>query len=125
MPRRRAQADSDETAEETAPKPKPAAKKTSRKVATPDTGIIETKEEPRPEPVMPPAHREEGAPNGIILESGESLVIEGDDDGTYVTVSRDVYRKITPYNARRPTYILLYPRGAKILKSKLEPAPKK
>lgn len=100
----------------------PAAK--SRKVATPDSGAVETKEQPQPERPTPPATYPEGVPDGIILEPGAPVVIEGEDDGAAIIVSRNVYRKIIPFNAKRPTYILLYARGTQVLKSRLQPAPK-
>lgn len=106
--------------EEEQPEPiAPAAK--SRKVATPDTGVVETKEQPRPERPTPPASAPEGVPDGIILEPGDPVRIEGDDDGVAIIVSRNVYRKIIPFNAKRPTYILLYARGTQVLKSRLQP----
>lgn len=100
--------------------------RTSRKVDTPDVGVVETKEEPRPaKPTMmanraPQKPYVEGVPNGIIIEPGEDVYLEGDDDGVTVTVSRDVYRKVQPSNTRRPSYVLLYPRGAKVVKSTLQ-----
>lgn len=106
---------------EPAPEPVAAKATTSRKVETPDTGVVETKEQPQPARPIPPSSLREGVPDGIILEQGQPVMIEGDDDGVAIIVSRDVYRKIIPFNANRPTYILLYARGTKVLKSRLQP----
>ena len=110
-------------APEPEPVPEPVAAKdtTSRKVETPDTGVVETKEQPQPARPVPPSSLREGVPDGIILNQNDPVVIEGDDDGVSIIVSRDVYRKIIPFNANRPTYILLYARGTKVLKSRLQP----
>lgn len=95
----------------------------SRQVVSDDVGPVETKEEPRPAPkpvlATPPA-AVEGVPNGIILEPNEDVYLEGDDDGIAVVVSRDVYRKTYPYGSRRPSYLLLYPRGARVAKTALQ-----
>lgn len=120
------------TSKKTVAAPKPTTSttpvvepRTSREVVADDIGVVETKEEPQPAHPLPQTsvHRE-GVPNGIILKAGDPVVLEGDDDGITVTVTRDVYRAIYPYGARRPTYILLYPRGAKVVKSLLQSAPK-
>lgn len=92
--------------------------KAARAVST-DVGVVDTKEAPRPQ------IRQEGAPDGLILEPGEPVVVEGDDFGQFIVVKQDVYRKAFPNNARRPSYILLYTRGSQILKSQLAPAKKK
>ena len=121
MPRRRPRP-VDETPDVETPdvvaKPTP-----SRKVDTPDTGVIETKEEPQPVKPAPATeqwdHRE-GVPSGVILGPNDPITLEGDDDGITVTVSRDVYRKVYPQGARRPSYILLYPRGMRVVKSLLQ-----
>ncbi len=122
MPRPRPQGDPKVTNNDDTPEPevvKPAKPRTSRKVDTPDTGVIETKEEPQPAPVFRTDHRE-GVPNGLIIGQHDPLMLEGDDDGISITVTRDVYRKVYPYGSRRPSYILLYPRGAKVAKSLLQ-----
>lgn len=90
----------------------------ARAVST-DVGVVDTKEAPRPQ------IRQEGAPDGLILEPGEPVIIEGDDFGHFIVVKQDVYRKAFPNNARRPSYIMLYARGSQILKSQLAPAKKK
>lgn len=117
------EAEKDDTQPEPVKETKP---RTSRKVDTPDVGVVETKEEPRPvKPNMmanraPQKPYQEGVPNGIIIEPGQDVYLEGDDDGITVTVSRDVYSKVQPRGARRPSYILLYPRGTKVVKSMLQ-----
>lgn len=126
MPRRRPRPVS--PVEDTAPvdvvttedKPVKAEKPKPRTVKS-DLGTMETKEAPQPPQPKPyvPAHQE-GIPNGIILEPKEAVRLEGDDDGVTVTVSRDVYRKVYPQGALRPSYVLLYPRGAKVMKSLLQ-----
>lgn len=87
-----------------------------REVAS-DVGVVDTKEHPQPD-----YSHVEGVPDGIILAPGEPLRLEGDDDGTAVTVTRDVYRVVYPLGARRPTYVLLYPRGRMVPKSLLQSA---
>lgn len=61
----------------------------------------------------------EAIPNGLILGPDEPLRIEGSADNLEVVVSRDVYRIAYPGGSRRPSFMLLYPRGARILKSTL------
>lgn len=97
------------------PEPKVAAKapRKASKTITTDLGTVETKEEPQP--FIP----HWTAPNGLILEASEPVRIEADDCGTYVVVRRDVYREVYPANSKRPSYFLLYNKGAKVLKSTL------
>jgi len=104
---------------EAAPEPvQEAAPKRSRAVKTKDAGIVETKEQPQPS--APVAARREGEPNGIIIGPNDPVRIEGDDLGQEILVTQDVYRMSFPYGSRRPSYILLYPRGTKVLKSTLQ-----
>ena len=95
------------------PEPKQKASKT---IAT-DIGPVETKEQPRP------VIRDEGAPSGMILEPDEPIRLEGDDAGIAVIVRRDVYRKYYPRGTKRPSYMLLYKSGARVLKSTLMQIP--
>lgn len=92
--------------------------KAARAIST-DLGVVDTKEAPRPQIYQ------EGAPEGLILEPNDPVLIEGDDFGHFIVVKQDVYRKTFPNNARRPSYVLLYARGTQILKSQLAPAKKK
>lgn len=95
----------------------PAPKvKASRAVAT-DIGVVETKEAPRP------VYRDENAPNGMIIEEGEPIRLEGEDDGVAIIVKRDVYRRYYPRGTTRPSYMLLYKSGSRILKSTLKQIP--
>lgn len=96
---------------------KTSAPKRSRAVKTTDVGIVETKEAPRPD-ISTYDHREP-APKGIILGPNDPVKIEGEDLGQEVLVTQDVYRMTWPGGTRRPSYILLYPRGARVLKSTL------
>lgn len=91
--------------------------KRSRAVKTADVGIVETKE--APQPTSPVYETREPAPKGIILGPNDPVKIEGDDLGQEVLVTQDVYRLTWPGGTKRPSYILLYPRGAKVLKSTL------
>lgn len=95
---------------------KPAPKR-SRAVKTADVGIVETKE--APQPVVPAYASREPAPKGIIIGPNDPVKIEGDDLGHEVLITQDVYRMVFPGSSKRPSYILLYPRGAKVLKSTL------
>ena len=81
-----------------------------------DFGVVETKE--LPQPVMY-EQRREGEPNGLILRGDEPIRIEGKDDGVEIIVKRDVFREVYPSGTRRPTYILLYAKGTRVLKSVL------
>ncbi len=102
-----------------------------------DVGVVETKEEPQPvvaskpvespvaeKPVETPAPPKyvvhEVAPKGLILEAGEPLRIEGEVDGHEIIVLRDIYRRVYPSSAKRPSYLLVYPRGARVPKSLLQ-----
>lgn len=85
----------------------------SKKVST-DLGVVDTKEEPRP---YTPHWT---APNGLILQANDPIKIEADDHGTYVVVKQDVYREVYPTNSKRPSYFLLYNKGAHVLKSTLQ-----
>ena len=93
------------------------APKRSRAVKTADVGIVETKE--APQPANPVYESREPAPKGIILGPDDPVKIEGDDLGQEVLVTQDVYRITWPGGTKRPSYILLYPRGTKVLKSTL------
>jgi hypothetical protein len=90
----------------------------SKTIAT-EVGPVTTKEAPRPENPL------DGVPDGLILEPNEPLRIEGDDMGNIVIVKRDIYRKTFPRRASRPSYVLVYPRGARVLKSTLVPITEK
>lgn len=136
MPRRRAsiqapsknetdnsivQSDSQETADEVVVEESVEAEivveapvKQSKTIAT-EVGPITTKEAPRPENPL------DGVPDGLILEPNDPLRIEGDDMGNVVIVKRDIYRKVFPRRSTRPSYVLVYPRGAQVLKSTLVP----
>lgn len=107
--------DVQEVVEEVVEKPAP---KRSRAVKTADVGMVETKEAPQPAPAAYMSR--EPAPKGIIIGPGEPVRIEGDDLGLEVLVTQDVYQMSFPGNAKRPSYVLLYPRGTKVLKSTLE-----
>lgn len=113
--------DSNETLVADTPTPEPevpvdAPVEASRTVSTP-AGPVETKEAPQP------SYRPEGAPNGLILKQGDPVRLEGEDAGIAVIVKRDVYREVYPSNSRRPSYVLVYPRGARVLKSTLQRLP--
>ena len=99
---------------EAAPEPAP---KRPRAVKT-TVGMVETKE--APQPAVDPYVAREPAPPGIILSADEPLRLEGNDMGVEVLVTQDVYRMTFPNGARRPSYILLYPRGARVPKTLLE-----
>ena len=94
---------------------KPAKATTPRKPRSVKTevGPVETKEAPQP-------FIHEVAPKGLILEANEPLRIEGDVDGNDIVVAQDVYRRVYPASARRPSYLLVYPRGARVPKSILQ-----
>lgn len=62
----------------------------------------------------------ESIPSGLILGPKEPLRIEGESDGLDVIVSRDIYRVVYPGGSKRPSFVLLHPRGARILKSTLQ-----
>lgn len=49
----------------------------------------------------------EGVPEGRILEEGEDYTFEGEQVGNMVIVKEDVYRRVIPRGAKRPSYILL------------------
>lgn len=86
-------------------------------VVDPAPLLVETKIQPHPQ--MRSQDVREGVPNGLILGPDDPIRLEGEDTGTEVIVSRDVYRKVYPRNTKRPTYILLYPRGTRVVKSTL------
>lgn len=92
---------------------------TQSKTISTDVGPVTTKEQPQP--TMPL----EGVPDGIILGPDDPLRIEAEDHGIIVIVKRDVYRMTYPRRSKRPSYILLYPRGSQVLKSTLVPLPEK
>lgn len=56
----------------------------------------------------------EGEPDGLILEPDEEERYEGTETGNMVTITRDVYRKVFPHGALRPTYIRLYKAGTQV-----------
>ena len=93
------------------------APKRSRAVKAADVGIVETKE--APQPTRPVYDTREPAPKGIVLGPDDPVKIEGDDMGQEVLVTQDVYRITWPVGTKRPSYILLYSRGKKVLKSTL------
>lgn len=78
-----------------------------------DVGPVETKEAPQP-------FVHEVAPKGLILEANEPLRLEGEVVGGDIVVAQDVYRRVYPASARRPSYLLVYPRGARVPKSILQ-----
>jgi hypothetical protein len=81
--------------------------------------VVETKIQPHTE-VREQYVQREGEPNGLILGPDDPVILEGEDTGTEVVISRDIFRRVYPRNTRRPTYILLYPKGARIAKSTLQ-----
>ena len=89
----------------------------ARVVADPEVGTVQTKELPHPAPVV---RAEEPAPEGIVLEVGEPIRIEGDESDTDVLVTKDVYRRVVPPNARRPSFVLLYAKGTRVAKTTLQ-----
>jgi hypothetical protein len=95
----------------------PARKEKAPRAVATDIGVVETKEAPRP------AYRDEGAPSGMILEPNEPIRLEGEDAGIAVIVKRDVYRKFYPRGTKRPSYMLLYKSGSRVLKSTLMQIP--
>ena len=95
----------------------PAPKEKAPRAVATDIGTVETKEAPRP------SYRDEGAPNGLILEEGEPVRLEGEDDGVAIVVKRDVYRRYYPRGTTRPSYMLLHKGGSRILKSTLKQVP--
>jgi hypothetical protein len=89
------------------------------KTLSTEVGPVTTKEQPKPEsPAV-------GVPDGLILGPNEPLRIEGEDMGNVVIVKRDIYRQVFPRRSTRPSYVLVYPRGAQVLKSTLVPIPDK
>lgn len=114
VPKQPVQEDVQEVVEEVVEKPTP---KRSRAVKTADVGVVETKE--APQPIVPAYASREPAPKGIILGPNDPVKIEGDDLGHEVLITQDVYRMVFPGSSKRPSYILLYPRGTKVLKSTL------
>ena len=108
-----------ESVQEDAQEPVQAPKRT-RAVKTQDVGVVETKEQPKPV-VQEDYLSREPAPKGVILGPNDPVKIEGDDLGQEVLVTQDVYRMVFPGSSKRPSYILLYPRGARVLKSTLTP----
>jgi hypothetical protein len=90
------------------------------KTLSTEVGPVTTKEQPQPEsgPVV-------GVPDGLILGPNEPLRIEGEDMGNVVIVKQDIYRQVFPRRSTRPSYVLVYPRGAQVLKSTLVPIPDK
>ena len=48
----------------------------------------------------------DGVPDGVIIEDGK---ITAHKDGFY---TQDVYRKVRPYNSKRPVYLLVGVKGA-------------
>lgn len=117
VPKESVQEDVQEVVEEVVEKPAP---KRSRAAKAADVGVVETKE--APQPVIPAAYASrEPAPKGIILGPDDPVRIEGDDLGQEVLITQDVYRMVFPGSSKRPSYVLLYPRGAKVLKSTLAP----
>ena len=78
-----------------------------------DLGVVETKEQPRPQnPLV-------AVPKGIILRENDPISIDGMDMGQWVIVKQDVFREVYPRGTKRPSYFLLYSRGQRVLKSTL------
>jgi hypothetical protein len=83
----------------------------------PEIPVVETKVQPHDET---PAYRvREGEPKGLILGPDDPVRLTGKDTGTEVIVDQDIFRRVYPRNTKRPTYILLYPKGMKVAKSTL------
>lgn len=58
----------------------------------------------------------ESEPNGHLIRLGEEVVVPGDDLGTAIRVSEDVYREVLPRNSKRSSYILVFPKGSLVPK---------
>ena len=58
----------------------------------------------------------ETEPKGHIIRLGEEVVVPGDDLGTAIRVSEDVYREVLPRNSKRSSYILMFPKGSLVPK---------
>jgi hypothetical protein len=83
----------------------------------PEIPVVETKVQPHDER---PAYRvREGEPKGLILGPDDPIRLTGKDTGTEVIVDQDIFRRVHPRNTKRPTYVLLYPKGMKVAKSTL------
>ena len=50
----------------------------------------------------------DGVPDGLIVEDGK---ITAHKDGVY---TQDVYRKVRPYNSKRPVYLMVGVKGAAV-----------
>ena len=63
--------------------------------------------------------REVQPPNGRIIEPGESITFEAEDEGYYVRVKQNTYQKRYVHGSSRPSFFLLYRAGQKVPKSQL------
>ena len=97
----------------TAPTPDPEPDASS----TPEIPVIWTKIQPHPD--AGDYRVREGEPKGLILGPNDPVRLTGKDTGTEVIVDQDIYRRVHPRNTKRPTYVLLYPKGMKVAKSTL------
>lgn len=64
----------------------------------------------------PRAKFAEAEPKGHIIRLGEEVTVPGDDLGTAIRVSEDVYREVLPRNSKRSSYILMFPKGSLVPK---------
>lgn len=65
--------------------------------------------------------RPPGAPReGRILYPGEPVTFDGEDRGAYMEVTVPVYRQVFRENTVSPTYVLVFPRGHRVPKSRLQ-----
>lgn len=60
------------------------------------------------------ASKEEGFPEGIIIEAGDTPKFPGEQQGNFVIVSEDVYFKTQAPRSKRPMFTLLYAKGTAV-----------
>lgn len=66
------------------------------------------------------SHKAAAPTDGIVLKHDEAEWFEGEDRGTYVEVTKNVYREFYFRNTLRPSYSMVYVKGQMVPKTALQ-----
>ena len=108
----------DETPQESTDGPAWLVTGQAEEAPAPEIPVVETKVQPHDE--RPAYDVREGEPKGLILGPNDPIRLTGKDTGVEVIIDQDIFRRVYPRNTKRPTYILLYPKGMKVAKTTLQ-----